>query len=320
MSTPKDEGPEENPVEEVHAESCGATPDECEIGPGERDNPPEDCAFTAHDELSEQFPVEPIPIVIAKDGMIQPVDVALNYAPPFTHEHVVCIEDKRTYVELFEDELWGHGWTRCLTPETRGWIRRALSWLLRALLWLITLGMLRGRRIVGPKRSMMWLPEGSMLDDAGWLQMSDRLVVRSRFSHRGFEQDDDREEFKPEERSFRWGVELAISEDVIVPIRPIRERCEYYKRQVFNNDEQPNPEEPGHRVHFTNCTKRRSIGGAFLSLRDQAVYACDHRQPPDPKTVAKHLEAFDNKRLSDKGHQTLVPLFGLEGEDMDVSE
>jgi hypothetical protein len=266
----------DDPTEEVGPDQCGALPDQCDVSPGERDQPPEDCSFTMQDELSEQFPIEPIPVVRGPDGLPQPVDVPLSFAPPFTHEHVVCIEDKRKYVELFEEELSGRYWW--------WWDGTNAAW-----------------------RPPLATRQGS--------KFPDRFVARTRFDDNGTTRE--RKEFKPEEVVELWGVVAVKSgQDHWVPVRPIRERCAYYKRQVFNNDEQPDPTEPGHRIVFTNCTMRRSVGGAFLSLRDQAIYACDYRDPPDPQTVRFHLDAFDEKRLTEKAHTKLIPLFGLGGDDL----
>jgi hypothetical protein len=57
---------------------------------------------------------------------------------------------------------------------------------------------------------------------------------------------------------------------------------------------------------------RRSIGGAFLSVSDEAVYACDYRDPPDEHTEQKWLDGPDDKRL-ESGEPELVPMFGGEG-------
>lgn len=285
----------DDPTEEVGPDGCGSTPADCDMPAGDRDQPPEECAFSMHDELTEQFPVEPIPVVKGPDGLPQPVDQALSFAPPFTHEHVVCIEDKRKYVELFKEDLIADNGV-----GSRGWIERPVPAAIDD----------RGHP-TGPY-THRWTPPGAIYFVP---QMPDLFKPRSRFDAHGQEREP--EEFPPDEVCKLWGVEcVKLAQDMWLPVRPIRERCQYYKRQVFNNDEQPDPTEPGHRIVFTNCTIRRSVGGAFLSLRDQAIYACDYRDPPEPKSVRVHLDAFDEKRLAEKGHTKLVPLFGLGGDDL----
>ena len=143
----------------------------------------------------------------------------------------------------------------------------------------------------------------------------DRFEARSQYDRDGAERERDR--YEPSRVVHLWGVEaVKIGQGCFSPVRPVRERCRFYKRQVFNNDDQPDPTAPGHRIYFTNCTARRSVGGAFLSLRDQAVYACDYRVPPDPESVAKHLDSFDRRRLAEEPHKHLIPMFGLGGDDL----
>lgn len=94
-----------------------------------------------------------------------------------------------------------------------------------------------------------------------------------------------------------------------IHVRPIRARCVYYMRQVLSNDAVPDPDELGHKIVFRNCTARRSIGGAFMSLRDEAVYACDYRDPPDPASTEKHLDGPDRERLRSEAYKKKLPLF-----------
>lgn len=125
-----------------------------------------------------------------------------------------------------------------------------------------------------------------------------------------------RERFSPEQVVKRFGVFVARYErdgrTAHLAVRPRRERCEFMQRQVMANDEQPNRDDFGHYVRYYNCTKRRSVGGAFMSLRDTAVYACDYRRPNDPDSIEQFLDSFDRKRLGEKRHLEMVPLFNLD--------
>ncbi len=85
---------------------------------------------------------------------------------------------------------------------------------------------------------------------------------------------------------------------------PVRARCEYYKRQVFNLDG-----EKDHRIVFRNCTIRRSVGGAFMSVRDEAIYACDYRSPSDPISTKKYLDDPDRAKLLSNDHNVKLDLF-----------
>jgi len=102
--------------------------------------------------------------------------------------------------------------------------------------------------------------------------------------------------------------------DLLFLVRPIRERCRYYKRQVFSNDEEQDETKFGHRIIFRNCTMRKSVGGAFMSLRDEAVYACDYRSPAAPESVVRYLDEPDGRQLRSRAHLKMVALFGLGAE------
>lgn len=113
----------------------------------------------------------------------------------------------------------------------------------------------------------------------------------------------------------KWGrkcVEQKSAYGVVyVPVKPVRPRCIHYMRQMMNNEEVVNEDEFGHRYVFRNCTMRRSVGGAFMSVGNCAVYACDYRDPPDPTTNKKYLDGPDEERLISLAHLIRVPLFGL---------
>ncbi|MBW2672263.1 MAG: hypothetical protein JRD89_02455 [Deltaproteobacteria bacterium] len=48
-----------------------------------------------------------------------------------------------------------------------------------------------------------------------------------------------------------------------------------------------------------------------MTLRDEAVYACDYRDPPDPASAEKHLDSRDRKRLASSEHLELIRPFNL---------
>jgi len=121
-----------------------------------------------------------------------------------------------------------------------------------------------------------------------------------------------RRSFEPSQVTTRFGLSVTkLETGEFVPVRMKRERCKFLMRQVMANDDVPNPKEPGHLLRFYNCTMRRSVGGAFMTLRDEAVYACDYRSPSDPATVEKYLDSFDRRRLDGKLHLELIRPFNL---------
>lgn len=116
-----------------------------------------------------------------------------------------------------------------------------------------------------------------------------------------------RAEIKPWRNYFMAGD----GHDWIV-VRPIRPLCEHYRRQVFNNDDEPDPNRIGHRIVYRNCAARRSNGGAQMSLRDQAVYACEHRSPRDLPSEEKFIHGPDRDKLERNPHLIKLPLFSGE--------
>jgi len=268
------------PTEEVGPDECDATPIGTQLAPGERDAPPEECQFSPMEELQEQFELAPIPLILDPgDGLVRPVDAPVNFAPAFAEDNVVCLADERQYVELFHEELLGRGWS---------YDPLALDYVLEA----------------------RHVHLGTTEDGIGFY-----MFVRKGFHPSGAPVD--RRTFQPSVVKELWGQKFVCSDNgAIVPVRCRRERCKYYARQVYANDDEPDPKAHGHRVYFANCTMRRSVGGAFLSLRDQAIYACDYRDPPDMKTVEEHLDSFDRRRVADRPDKTMVPLFGLAGEEV----
>jgi len=115
----------------------------------------------------------------------------------------------------------------------------------------------------------------------------------------------------------RYGHRVVLAESDndnyqhFILVRPLREACAHYKRQVTVNDDVPDEKEYGHRIVFRNCTKRRSVGGAFMGLRDEAIYACDYREPPHPESVRKYLDDPDRVHLGSDAYKRHLPMFGI---------
>lgn len=241
----EDEGPGES----------DASPRRCEFRQGERMGGPEDAQFEVMDQIHDGFPIEPIPVVMAEDGLPDVItpDPAAAEAVPFTFDTQLCIADDRRFVEVFYGEL--------------------------------------------PVR-----PSGTV---------SAHLRDRARFNPDGTERP--RREFDPDDVVVRWGVEVVELGDGFLPVRPRRRKCRHYKRQVFSNDSQPDPEQPGHQIVFRVCAARRSNGGAFMSVSNEGIYACDFRDPPDPSSTQKQDEK-DRRKLVDRPDRTRLPLFGGSGD------
>jgi hypothetical protein len=252
--------------------------------------------FGHEDELQDAFKPEPIQMIESPvDGMPIPADeqpsTQLNLAPSFSYDNCVCVADDREYVELFADELVGRGWAykgknliegkayseKEFNDEAEGWCPPGCDqyrywvnvWLAVGLRW---------KADGQPKNRRRW-PRDQVL----WL-----------YGHPFVRNTDG-----PTERVRSW----------LIPVRPKREKCVHYRRQVFakRGIEQG---EFGHYDLYRNCVARRSVGGAFLTVKDEAVYACEYRNPPDEASVAEHLDKYDDERLR-AGPPEEVPLFGI---------
>lgn len=153
-------------------------------------------------------------------------------------------------------------------------------------------------------------------DDRQWVEQLDgeplwlppgvhRLAMSRRFLSDGYK----RRVFDKKDVDFSAGAPFVQSKDGRIPVRPVRPQCEHYKRQLLGNDSQPDPNRPGFGIIFRNCTKRRSIQGADMSVRDEAVYACEHREPYDKASMDKHLIKPDEERLARR--PVKLPLFNI---------
>jgi len=258
-------------------EECGASQLQAEHKPGSLDEKPEGMHPKFSEELQDQYLPEPgIMVPSPEDGLPIPLaemeEKGLPFAPPFTFETVVCVEDDRQYVEVFLEE--------------------AADRIQHVANYKVSQGM------------------GAALKSVPKVESP-----RNRYAPEGTE--NTRDTFLPTDIVVRWGLPFGIKQkdgdDILVHVRPARERCKHYKRQIFANDDAPNPTDPGHKIVFRNCMFRRSVGGAFLSLRDEAVYACDYRDPPDAETSKVHIDEPDAKHLRSSAHKVKLPLFRSGG-------
>jgi hypothetical protein len=296
----EDLGEGHEPNEIAGPDGSGSTPITAEFKPGELDAPPQEAHFQSSDEVGESFLPEPIAMIPSpEDGLPVPADESSSpaTAPPFTYETVVCIEDARSYVSVFAEEIEQRlpGEMTVSKPAAG-----AADWM-------------------EPLRTLRY---GSIGDfDA---------VALPRYDAEG--QPRPRLSFDPARVERRFGVTVVQlteeEQDGVLPrarralasarsltlfyvVRPLREQCVHYRSQVFGNDDEPDVTRPGHRIVFSNCMVRRSVGGAMMSLRDEAVYACEHRYPPDPETVDRYLTQWNKERLLAAKHLVRVQMFNL---------
>lgn len=308
-----------DPTEEVGPQGCDARAADTEFRPGELEGPPEESQIQPVEELFDAFVMEPaVMIPSPEDGLPTPAGETheMATAPPFTYETTVCIGDDREYVELWADETRMRGMVSVRitaertvslpAPMTRD--GRPVATTLRV----------RSRYSVGGEehRRRSFRPE-QVVHRWGFSYVQatiDANGIAVPFCAGGGIEEID---FSPQraQQTSHWqdyGDTVAPGAIVLLPVRAYREPCQHFRQQAFGNDDQPDKKAFGHIVMFSNCLARRSVGGALMSLRDQAVYACEYREPADPDTAKQYIHDFNKKRLTSKAHEVMVPAFGLK--------
>ncbi len=267
-----DEAAGADPTEERGPEEAESPTAECELRPGEYDAPPEGSQAEFVSELDEAYVPEPeLCVPHPLDGLPAPA----GEGGPLATAPPFTIDN----LVCVEDDR----------EYVEMWADEAAAW---------------------RERPDVDTPRG-------------RVFAALRFDDHGNEHE--RRRFQPSEVERRWGWYVCKTPTVetmgswpfrtsvkkYTAVRPVRERCKHYLCQMMNNDEVPDPTAFGHCIVFRNCAARRSVGGALMSLRDQAVYACDYRSPPDEKS-AKEFDATQRARLRGNAHKQLVPFLQLK--------
>jgi hypothetical protein len=261
MADPEHEDPEgTEPFEEAGPAGSSGTIDQCSVGPEDLSAPPEDLQVPFFQEMVDAHVPETIVMIVSPiDGLPVPgneSDKAAD-APSLSIEKMVCVEDDRQYVELFVEEMPGK------------------------------VHAFRKRLFEAFPDSRMVLGDRSKWDKQGQLRARlsfDPSRVLSFFGLSLVELD------APEQAQAGFS---APGRPVLL-VRPARERCRFYKRQVFGDGD--------FTKMYRNCTERRTLGGAFLSLDDQSVLACEYRSPSDPETTERVIDLRDRtlmRRMAD---------------------
>lgn len=98
--------------------------------------------------------------------------------------------------------------------------------------------------------------------------------------------------------------EVQTSEQDPIEVQPIRPRCAHYVRQMGQGSLNSAMKE-----HYRLCSARRTTEGAFMSVRNQALWACTMRSPRDPDSEEK-LEDFDEKKIAEGAQREYYSIFG----------
>lgn len=270
------------PNEEVGVKDCDAVMSECEQSQQDlQDESDGHEEGTFREEVSEAFPVEQMSYVVSPDDglpMADDIPGEIPFAPSHTRSNCVCVEDESAWVELFDDEV------AQLDRKAVDSVRRVM----------------RPKIQEPPKAS--WTNLGRLRELNGSRYDTDGDPVEREVCIDGAGM-----KILP-----LFGLDVVVVTNGYLFVRLRRERCRYYKRQCYFMQRIVTLEGKGGKKIARNCTIRRSIGGAFLSVSDEAIYACDYRDPPDEYSTEKYLDAPDRVRL-DSGDPEMVPLFGGAG-------
>jgi hypothetical protein len=91
-----------------------------------------------------------------------------------------------------------------------------------------------------------------------------------------------------------------------VEVEPVRRPCRHYARQLtqFELNAQA-------KVMLRVCSARRTSEGAFMTLRDRAMWGCDMRNPPVPEAW-KPLDQLDEEKMAQGRSRELLPIFSTD--------
>jgi len=90
---------------------------------------------------------------------------------------------------------------------------------------------------------------------------------------------------------------MAHKEEVDGQLMELRPKCEHYVRQLI-----PWKDDPDHMFCRRTCTAMKNEEGEYISLNDQAIYACELRTPRDPSSE-EALDVFDAKIMAKQKQQ-----------------
>lgn len=103
----------------------------------------------------------------------------------------------------------------------------------------------------------------------------------------------------------------SIDEFGYMEVEPVRPPCRHYARQLTQFDLNAHA-----KVMLRVCAARRTTEGAFMSLRDRAMWACELREPQVEARSA--LDEFDARKMQEGANREYVPMFqgtGIFGGD-----
>jgi len=122
-----------------------------------------------------------------------------------------------------------------------------------------------------------------------------------------------RRTFKPDQVVEMFGIQVVrsgVNGSVVVPVMPIRPRCSNLVRQIIDSSD---VDAGGVEVRpmFTYCKAFKSVSGAYLSLMDRAIYACEHRTPRDLISDKEIVRRIKDKIRQGEERVAVMPLLTM---------
>lgn len=254
------------------------------------------------EELAESFPLEPLVRVVGSDGLPELVlQDDPGHVPPFKRETFVCMADLRSFC------LRGH-WGEVIATFDPSEVNQAPDGRYRAKTALVLkrTELLLKREIEAMVKAM----EDRPLDTPGFiharasgpptpLEMLRQICCDSYVV-------DQRSSF-PRHRH--------VSPDW-VEVDPIRPQCRHLGRQLMQAKDIAKGSDADvaagkalkGQIRLALCTARRTLTGAFMSVRDTEVFGCDLREPREPDGIAA-LDQFDESKLEQSARREYTKMF-----------
>jgi len=244
--------------------------------PHESDPETED-EFSPFEEVFDDFLAEPIVRVIADDGMPAAISTGKyhNDIPPLSTKTLICMGDFSKFAlrAIFGDAMAEFSPEEVQrSPEGRWRVPRAVA---RERL---ALELKRTREAIKKHPTSSQQAQLADLDDD---ELMNVVLMQSAQGR---------------------NMTYAVSREWI-EVEPIRPPCRHYVRQITQFDYNPEAD-----VTLRLCAARRTTEGAFMSVRDRKMTACDMREPRhmESETV---LDDFDNRKIREGASRTYHSMF-----------
>jgi hypothetical protein len=233
--------------------------------------------FSPFDEVDEDFKPGPMHLEMGSDGLPRQIDqTAESDIPALSKETLVCMGD---YSKFVIRDRWGSIVAEFEPTEvdrspTGMWRVKTSVALERA-----KLALERERKASKDKGGKP--EEGAHHDEYLLAALAAKFVS----THDGY------------------GVQAPPHSDQWFTVDPVRPRCVHYARQKVSM-----PENAQHKLYARLCSARRTTEGAFMSVRDSGMWACDMRNPRHLGSELQ-LDEFDAKKIQEGANRTHLNVF-----------